>query len=232
MDRPNFHNRHTFPQPLLGATFAWQLVHVSDNVLIHAAAIYICLYSLCLGQYPTMDHRAYKTLHMPLTVPDGFTVEQVGPMLVGPMLRITLRMIPLTMEQYNFATVAATSQPWRYRRSRSPTLGFIGMLYSLMDCMGYFSWMTHEGLDSTLDMTTFYILKVSLQTDELFQKVYQNQVTLCGSPVATHLPAHGLCRTSRRPLAPSSGCRAILQTSTRTTTSRVISHLQHVAHPH
>ena len=36
------------------------------------------LYSLLLGQHPTMDHRAYKTLHMLLAVPGGFTVEQVG----------------------------------------------------------------------------------------------------------------------------------------------------------
>ena len=52
------------------------------------------------------------------------------------------------------------------------------MLYRFMDCVGYMSWLTHAGLDSTLDMTTFYILKVNLQTDELFQKVYQKQVTL------------------------------------------------------
>ena len=74
MDRPRFYNRYIFPQHLLGATSAWQFVHVSDNVLTHAASIYICF---ALRPTSTMDHRAYKTLHMPLTVPDGFTVEQV-----------------------------------------------------------------------------------------------------------------------------------------------------------
>ena len=79
------------------------------------------------------------------------------------------------------------------------------MLYSLMDCVGYISWLTHEGLDSTLDMTTFYIPKVNLQTDELFQKVYQKQVTLFNRGQATsaqssnyYTLAHGPCRPSRR----------------------------------
>ena len=71
------------------------------------------LYSLLLGQDPTMDHRAYKTQHMPLTVPDGFTVEQVGdnPTTPANPQGYTEVMIPLTMEQYKFITTTATSQP-------------------------------------------------------------------------------------------------------------------------
>ena len=124
-----------------------------------------------------MDHRAYKTLRMPLAVPEGFTVEQVGSNPTTPANRQDC-----IEEQYKFITTAAASQPGEIHKipgyMRSPTLGFIQMLYSLMDCVGYISWLMHEGLDSTLDMTTFYIFKVNLQTDELFQKVYQKQVTL------------------------------------------------------
>ena len=76
----------------------------------------------------TMDHRAYKTLHMPLEVPDGFTIEQVGdnPATPANPRDYTGVMIPLTMEQYKFITTAATSQPGEIQKipgdMRSPTL--------------------------------------------------------------------------------------------------------------
>ena len=42
---------------------------------------------------------------------------------------------------------------------RRPTLGFVGMLYSIMDCVGNISWL------------------ISLQTAELFQ-VYEKRITV------------------------------------------------------
>ena len=40
---------------------------------------------------------------------------------------------------------------------RAPTLGFIGMFYSIMDAVGFMSWLIHSGHDSTDDMSNCYI---------------------------------------------------------------------------
>ena len=59
-----------FAQHPLEATIAWHFVHVSDNVQHMLQPSTFALYSFLLGQHPTMDHHACKTLRMPLTAPE------------------------------------------------------------------------------------------------------------------------------------------------------------------
>ena len=47
-----------------------------------------------------------------------------------------------------------------------------------MDCLGYISWLIHEGLGNTANMSAFFVYKDKLQTDELFQKVYEKKITV------------------------------------------------------
>ena len=75
-----------------------------------------------------------------------------------------------------------------------------------MDCLGHISWLIHEGLDSTADMSTFFVYKISLQADELFQKVYEKRVTLFNrSCVGQVLQLHQDCTWTLSPIEKASG---------------------------
>ena len=99
-----------------------------------------------------MAQRAYKTLRAPMTVPEGFTLEPVDVIIPTtpeePQDNTTV-MIPLTVEQYSFMTTTVTTEVNQVQKipgyMRCPTLGLVGMLHSIMDCVGYTSWLTHEG---------------------------------------------------------------------------------------
>ena len=129
--------------------------------------------------FTSMAHRAYKTLHPQMMVPDRFTLEPVDvivPTTPEEPQDLTTVLIPLAVEQYNFMTTTVTQKIPGYMRCL--TLGFVGMLHSIMDCIGYISWLIHEGHDSTVDLGTFFVYKLSLQTAELFQKVYEKRITV------------------------------------------------------
>ena len=99
-----------------------------------------------------MAHRAYKTLRVPMTVLEGFALEPVDGVTLDEPYNYTTVMIPLTVEQYTFMT---TTEPNEVQKIP----GYIGMLYSFMDCLGYVSWLIHEGLDSAVDMSTFFCVQ-------------------------------------------------------------------------
>ena len=61
---------------------------------------------------------------------------------------------------------------------RAPTLGFIGMFYSIMDAVGYMSWLIHSGHDSTDDMSNCYVYRVSLHTAEILQRVCEKKISV------------------------------------------------------
>ena len=61
---------------------------------------------------------------------------------------------------------------------RAPTLGFVGMFYSIMDAVGYMSWLIHSGHDSTDDMSNCYIYRVSLHTSQVLQRVYEKNISI------------------------------------------------------
>ena len=131
--------------------------------------------------FTSVAHRAYKTLHPQMTVPDGFTLEPVDvivPTTPEEPQDYTTVLIPLTVEQRNFMTTTVTTEQNQVQKvpgyMRCPTL--VGMLYSIMDCIGYISWLIHEGHDSTVDLGALFVYKLSLQTAELFQKVYVKRI--------------------------------------------------------
>ena len=128
-----------------------------------------CSHFLRHSAFTSMAHRAYKTLHPRMMVPDGFTLETVDvvvPTSPEEPQDYTTVLIPLTLEQYTFMTTVTTEQNQVQKipgYMRCPTLGFVGMLCSIMDCIGYISWLIHEGHDSTVDLGTFFVYKLSLQ---------------------------------------------------------------------
>ena len=73
-----------------------------------------------------MAHRAYRMVEEPS---DYTTV-----------------LIPLTTEQAKFMTTVATKEAHRVNKTpsytRAPTLGFVGMFYSIVDAVGYMSWLS------------------------------------------------------------------------------------------
>ena len=57
--------------------------------------------------FTSMAHRAYKTLHPQMMVPDGFTlgaVDVIVPTTPEEPQGYTTVLIPLAVEQYNFVT--------------------------------------------------------------------------------------------------------------------------------
>ena len=61
---------------------------------------------------------------------------------------------------------------------RAPTLGFIGMFYSIMDAVGYMRRLIRSGHDSTEDMSSCYIYRVSLHTAEILQRVSEKKISI------------------------------------------------------
>ena len=81
-------------------------------------------------------------------------------------------------------TTVATKEAHRVDKipgyMRAPTLGFIGVFYSIMDAVGYMSWLIHSGHDSTDDMSNCYcyIYRVSLHTAKILQRVYKKKMSI------------------------------------------------------
>ena len=94
----------------------------------------------------------------------------------------TTVLIPLTTEQAKFMTTVATRKAHRVDKipgyMRAPTLGFVGMFYSIMDAVGNMSWLIHSGHDSTDDMSNYYIYRVSLHTAQILQRVYEKKISI------------------------------------------------------
>ena len=132
-----------------------------------------------------MAHRAYKSIHEPMAVPDGFTLEPTkgNPASEEPSDYTTV-LIPLTTEQAKFMTTVATKEAHRVDKipgyMRALTLGFIGVFYSysIRDAVGYMSWLIHSGHDSTEDMSNCYTYRVSLHTAEILQRVYEKNISI------------------------------------------------------
>ena len=83
-----------------------------------------------------------------------------------------------------------------------PTLGFVGVLYGFVECLG----LVDVCVDSTADMSTVFVYKSSLQTDELFQKVYETRVTLFNRGcIGQVLQLHQDCTWTLSPIEKASG---------------------------
>ena len=159
----------------------------SVNTCFITAAIYIGLVQLEGDTLPGQQWPiAYKSIHEPMVVPDGFTLEFIegNPAYIAleETSDYTTVLIPLTTEQAKFMTTVAAKEAHRVDKlpgyMRAPTLGFIGMFYSVMDAVGYMSWLIHSGHDSTEDMSYCYIYRVSLHTAEILQRVYEKKISI------------------------------------------------------
>ena len=177
----------SLPQHLLGATCACEFgTCLKQSFGTCCRHLHFEVYrNLRPSAFTSVAHRAYKTLHPQMMVPEGFTLEPVDvivPATPEGASGLHHGAGPLTVEQYNFMpTTVATEQDQAQKipgYMRCPTLGFVGMLYSIMDCIGYISWLVHEGHDSTVDLGTFFVYKLSPQTAELIQKVYEKRITV------------------------------------------------------
>ena len=109
----------------------------------HRPTLYMRLLRISqLTSLTSMAHRAYKTLRMPMTVPEGFTLKPVdGNILIAPdePYNYTTVMIPLAVEQHAFMATTVTTQPSEAQKIpgyvKVPYIGFHWVFYSFMDCL-------------------------------------------------------------------------------------------------